>query len=90
MPNTHCGKHNKLSKTMGSPLDTMEEIISSQCPLSSGKPQGQTIFILHVWNSYIPICSKYRLPIWVLVRPRRLIDVVLTCAHNLHLWFEQK
>ena len=32
MPNTHCGKHNKLSKTLGSPLDSMEEIISSQCP----------------------------------------------------------
>ena len=32
MPNTHCGEHNKLSKTMGSPLDSMEEIISSQCP----------------------------------------------------------
>ena len=35
MPNTHCGKHNKLSKTMGSPLDSMEEIISSQCPYNS-------------------------------------------------------
>ena len=33
MPNTHCGKHNKLSKTMGTPLDSMEEIISSQCPI---------------------------------------------------------
>ena len=32
MPNTHCGKHNKLSKTMGSPLNLMEEIISSKCP----------------------------------------------------------
>ena len=34
MPNTHCGKHNKLSKTMGSPLDSMEEIISSPGPLA--------------------------------------------------------
>ena len=34
MPNTHCGKHNKLSKTMGSPLDSMEEIINSQCPIA--------------------------------------------------------
>ena len=33
MPNTRCVKHNKLSKTMGSPLDSMEKIISSQCPI---------------------------------------------------------
>ena len=32
MPDIHCGKQTKLSKTMGSPLDTMGEIISSQCP----------------------------------------------------------
>ena len=28
MPDIHCGKQTKLSKTMGSPLDTMVEIIS--------------------------------------------------------------
>ena len=28
----HSGKQTKLSKTMGSPLDSMREIISSQCP----------------------------------------------------------
>ena len=32
MPDIHCGKQTKLSKTMVSPLDTMGEIISSQCP----------------------------------------------------------
>ena len=34
MPDIHCGMHNKLLKTMGSPVDTMGEIISSQCPYS--------------------------------------------------------
>ena len=32
MPDIHCGKQNKLSKNMGSPLDTMGEIISTRCP----------------------------------------------------------
>ena len=32
MPDIHCGKQIKLSKTMGSQLDTMGEIISSRCP----------------------------------------------------------
>ena len=32
MPDTHCGKQSKLSKTLGSPLYTMGKIISSQCP----------------------------------------------------------
>ena len=36
MPEIHCGtcKQTKLSKTMGSPSDTMGEIISSQFPNS--------------------------------------------------------
>ena len=33
MTNIHCGKQTKLSKSMGSTLDTMGEIISSQCPI---------------------------------------------------------
>ena len=33
MPDIHCCKQTKLSKTMGSPLDTMGEIISSRCPI---------------------------------------------------------
>ena len=35
MPDIHCGKQTKLSKTMGSPLDTMVEIISSRCLILS-------------------------------------------------------
>ena len=33
MPDILCGKQTKLSKTVGSPLHTMGEIISSRCPL---------------------------------------------------------
>ena len=33
MPDILCGKQTKLSKTMGSQLDTMGEIISSRCPI---------------------------------------------------------
>ena len=33
MPDIHCGKQTKLSKTMGSQLDKMGEIISSQCSI---------------------------------------------------------
>ena len=32
MPDIHSGKQTKLSKTMGSQLGSMGEIISSQCP----------------------------------------------------------
>ena len=44
MPNTHCGKHNKLSKTMGVTIGLMEELIISQCPywmaLTLVRPNG--------------------------------------------------
>ena len=33
MPDIHGGMQNKLSKTMGSPLDIMGEIIRSQFPI---------------------------------------------------------
>ena len=33
MSGINCGKQTKLSKTMGSPIDTMGEIISSRCPI---------------------------------------------------------
>ena len=32
MSDIYSGKQTKLSKTMGSPLDTMGEIFSSRCP----------------------------------------------------------
>ena len=46
MYDIHCGMQKKLSKTMGSPLDTMREIISSWYPYPIDKTKTRKVFDL--------------------------------------------
>ena len=61
MSNTHCGKDNKLSKTIGSPLDSMKEIVSSQCPY--GESMLSYELSLCFQSDHLELHSK----IWLLV-----------------------
>ena len=56
MPNTHCGKHTKLSKTMGVTIG-MEEIISSQCPLTKWENRRKIDYHKSVYCDSDEICG---------------------------------
>ena len=57
MLNTHCGSTINCQRPWGSPLDSMEEIISSQCPFTRNIHYRQ----INSKNSAFSMQFRYRI-----------------------------